>query len=112
MLPGIDILIINHSPLTIADCYFPLGKWMQVLPVRARFVDSFSLTETFGIFLTHYHTMHGRYIAVENIVRKATSNFSFSHNVFHPIWHLFFILGTLTLYSTDNHFNTSTTDSH
>ena len=55
--------------------------------------------------LTHYHTMPHfdtpkiYIITVENIVRKekllVTSNFSFSHNIFYSIWHLFFILNAL-----------------
>ena len=42
--------------------------------------------------LTRYQTMPHfdtlkMYIAVENIVGKGTSSFSFSHNVFYPIWY-------------------------
>ena len=53
------------------------------------------------LYLTHYHTMpHFEaltiYSFIYNIVGKgellATNNFSFPHNVFYPIWHLFFIL--------------------
>ena len=44
-----------------------------------------------------------RYIAVENIVRKGeiayNKQFSFSHNVFYSIYHLFFVL---TLSQTTN----------
>ena len=40
-----------------------------------------------------------RYIAMQNIVTKekllVTSKFSFSQNVFYPIWYLFFILNAL-----------------
>ena len=55
-----------------------------------------------GNGLTHYHIMphFDAYIAEDNIVRKkkkllVTSNFSFSHNVFYPIWLLFFILNAI-----------------
>ena len=46
------------------------------------------------------NSVHELFIAFENTVRKGeiaykTSNFSFSHNVFYPTWHLFFILNTL-----------------
>ena len=52
------------------------------------------------LITTQYHILtHQRYIDLENIVKKekllVTSNFSVSHNVFHPIWHLFFILNAL-----------------
>ena len=63
--------------------------------------SSFHRSET--CLSTNNHTIPHfdalRYIAVENIVRKekllVKSNFSFSHNVFYPIWHLFFILNAL-----------------
>ena len=60
--------------------------------------------------LTHYHTIlhfdalkihvYRHNIAVENIVRKGKiacnkKFFSFSHNVFYPIWYLFFTLNAL-----------------
>ena len=52
--------------------------------------------------LTHYHTMQhfdtlkiscGKLREMEKLL--VTSNFSFSHHVFYPIWHLFFILNAL-----------------
>ena len=62
-----DILIIFH--------YFPL----PLLPSA----DT----------LTHYHTMPHfdalKIYSLKNIVRN--KQFLLSHNVFHPIWHLFFI---------------------
>ena len=56
-----------------------------------------------GFFLSglelHFNPSHMMHIPVENIVKNgetlATSNFSFSQNVFYPIWHLFFILNAL-----------------
>ena len=50
-------------------------------------------------FLTHYHTMPHfdtlKIYSCGNIVRKGEiacyKHFSFSHNVFCPIWHLFFL---------------------
>ena len=62
-----------------------------------------------GLFidiLTHYHTMSHfdalkKYSCGKHCEKKEklieTSNFSFSHNVFYPIWHLhvFFVLNAL-----------------
>ena len=43
--------------------------------------------------LTHYHTMP--HFDALKIYSCGTSNFSFSHNVFCPIWHSFFILSAV-----------------
>ena len=55
--------------------------------------------------LTHYHTMpHFDTLKIYSCKKKTlrekekllvTSNFSFSHDVFYPLWHLFFILNAL-----------------
>ena len=70
----------------------------------------FSLT--YNCCLTNYHTMmHFDALRIyrwlwKTLWEKAkllvTSNFSFSHNVFYPIWYLFFIL---TLSQTNPGFN-------
>ena len=55
--------------------------------------------------LTHYHTMPhfdalkiyscGKHYEKRRNCLYVTSNFSFSHNVFYPIWHFIFILNAL-----------------